>query len=374
MTRRQTILLSTFLVFIVIAGSAYLMRHRIEAWLLRPTASSVGQGVGKDTSVTVAAKGLTVPWEVVFLPNGDTLISERSGSLRRISARDSGVLPIAGVQQTSEGGLLGLALHPDFAQNQWLYVYYTTNTSVGLMNVVDRYRLHHDTLMEKTEIIGDIPAASNHDGGRIAFGPDRLLYVATGDAQDPASAQNTASLAGKILRLNDNGTPAAGNPFQNAVYSYGHRNVQGLAWDDTGQLWATEHGPSGVQSGYDELNKIKRGANYGWPVIRGDETRAGMERPAAHSGPDDTWAPAGMAHYKGSLYFAGLRGQSLYQATIQQGDRVSLKAHFRQQYGRLRAVVAHQDTLYITTSNTDGRGSPQAGDDKLLRIDPTIFE
>lgn len=372
MTKRRIVALSVLAVLLLAGLAAYIFRDRLEAWIFRPTKSSVVPGISGSNTVEIAAQNLTVPWEVAFMPNGQLLVSERSGALKRLGSNTK-ALPIEGVRQTSEGGLLGLALHPDFAINEWLYVYYTTNTPSGLMNKVERYRLHHDTLQDKTEIISGIPAASNHDGGRIAFGPDKLLYVATGDASDEDSAQNVNSLAGKILRLQDDGKPASDNPFNNAVYSYGHRNVQGMAWDDEGRLWATEHGPSGTQSGFDELNRIKKGANYGWPVIRGDETRGGMESPVLHSGADDTWAPAGLAYHNGSLFFAGLRGQALYQAKLD-GDTATLKAHFKQEYGRLRAVGVNGEHLYFTTSNTDGRGSPKPNDDKLLRIKLTAFK
>lgn len=372
MTKRQIIAVSVVGAIVLGAAAAYLLRDKLEVWFFRPTKSSVEKGVSGGGTVEAVGQDFTVPWEVAFLPDNQLLVSERSGTLKRVG-NNTKALAIGGVRQTSEGGLLGVALHPDFASNEWVYVYYTTTATTGLMNKVERYRLHHDTLSEKTEIVSNIPAASNHDGGRIAFGPDKLLYIATGDAGNEDDAQNVNSLAGKILRVQDDGKPASDNPFGNAVYSYGHRNVQGLAWDDKGQLWATEHGPSGLQSGFDELNRIKKGANYGWPVIRGDETRGGMEAPVLHSGASDTWAPAGLAYHDGSLYFAGLRGQALYQAKLD-GDTATLKAHFAREYGRLRAVGVSGEYLYFTTSNTDGRGTPKANDDHVLRIKLTAFK
>lgn len=372
MTKRRIVAASIITIIILGGIAAYMFRDRIEAWFYRPTKSSVTPGIidGNET-VEVVAQDLTVPWEVAFLPNGDLLVSERSGSIKRVSDHTK-VFPIAGVKETHEGGLLGLALHPDFASNGWIYLYYTATAPNGLVNKVERYRLHNDTLTDKTEIISGIPAANNHDGGRIAFGPDRLLYIATGDALDEQSAQDVNSLAGKILRVRDDGKPVSDNPFGNAVYSYGHRNPQGLAWDSVGQLWATEHGPSGSQSGHDELNRIKKGGNYGWPVIVGDETRAGMEKPVLHSGANDTWAPSGLAYANGSLFFAGLRGQALYQAKLD-GDKAALTSHFKQEYGRLRAVAVRDGYVYFSTSNTDGRGNPKPNDDKVLRIKLTAF-
>ena len=208
----------------------------------------------------------------------------------------------------------------------------------------------------------------------LAFGPDGYLYVTTGETGQSDLAQDTNSLAGKILRVASDGQIPADNPFSNAVYSYGHRNSQGLAWDDNGQLWATEHGRSGLQSGYDELNLITKGANYGWPAIQGDESSPGMVAPVANSGPDETWAPAGLAYWDHSLFFGGLRGSTLYEAKILPGNKLELIGHFRNQLGRIRAVVAGPDGfLYISTSNTDGRGQPKGGDDKILRVNPQIF-
>ena len=225
---------------------------------------------------------------------------------------------------------------------------------------------------------------SNASGGKIAFGPDDYIYITTGDAGNAELAQNTDSLAGKILRLKDDGSIPGDNPFGNAVYSYGHRNSQGLAWDDKGQLWSTEHGRSGVLSGLDELNFIEKGKNYGWPVIQGDERREGMYSPVIQSGPDETWAPAGavylpakrQAGLDGSIFFTGLRGESIYQAKISQDGSVgAIIAHFHGTFGRLRAIQIGPDGfLYISTSNTDGRGEPRPGDDKIIRINPSIFQ
>ncbi|MCH7902636.1 PQQ-dependent sugar dehydrogenase, partial [archaeon] len=201
--------------------------------------------------------------------------------------------------------------------------------------------------------------------------PDGYLYITVGDAGKSDLAQNIDSLAGKILRLSDDGSIPLDNPFGNAVYSYGHRNPQGLAWDDKDQLWSTEHGPFG----FDELNLIKKGKNYGWPIIKGDETKVGMESPIVHSGPNETWAPAGMAYLDGSLFFGGLRGESLYEAKILSQNKISLKSHFRLNFGRIREVVlGYDDYLYISTSNTDKRGNPNPNDDKIIRINPEIFK
>lgn len=335
----------------------------------------------EEKDIEIVADNLQIPWEIVFLPDGDLLVSERPGNIKKIrqskewqAGKEVQTYVIEDVERIGEGGLLGMALHPDFAENHFIYLYLTARTSKGPRNRVVRYRFEDDRFFEKTIIIDGIPASANHNGGRIAFSPDKDLYITTGDAGQSGSAQDVNSLAGKILRINDDGSIPSDNPFGNEVYSFGHRNPQGLAWDDKGQLWATEHGRSGILSGFDELNLIGKGKNYGWPIIEGDEERAGMESPVLQSGADETWAPAGAAFWNGSIFFGGLRGESLYQAKIINGNRVSLKVHFRQEFGRIRAVVAGPDNyLYFSTSNTDGRGKPRAGDDKIIRVNPKNF-
>ncbi len=346
-----------------------------EKYFFKPTGSNLPAGTSKEeieqpSDVEVIAAGLSIPWTIVELPSGDLLFTERPGNLKRIGENNQ-TFEIEGVEHVGEGGLLGLSLHPSFEENGFIYLYLTTKTGEGLTNRVERYVYNNDQLSGRQAIIKNIPGASFHDGGYIAFGPDGKLYITTGDAGNEQSAQQANSLSGKILRLNDDGSTPADNPFGNAVYSYGHRNPQGLAWDDKGQLWASEHGPSGLESGNDELNLIKKGANYGWPVIKGQQAREGMEKPIVESGSNETWAPAGLAFYNGSLYFAGLRGQSLYQAEIKEDNSVELKAHFAGDFGRLRAVfVNSKDLLLVSTSNTDGRGSPGQSDDRIIQINP----
>lgn len=325
--------------------------------------------------IQVVAQNLEIPWEIGFLPDGDLLVTERPGWLVRIG-NNRKVIQIEGVRHVGEGGLLGLAVHPRFDHNHWIYLYLTTLAGDGLINRVERYRLENDRLTNRHLIIDKIPGAAIHDGGRIAFGPDRYLYITTGDAGKPNLAQDKNSLAGKILRLWDDGSIPKDNPFGNAIWTYGHRNPQGLAWDGSGRLWATEHGRSIPFSGYDEINLIEKGKNYGWPEIQGDESGPGMEKPAIHSGPDTTWAPAGAAYLDDNIFFGGLRGEVLYQTEIPfYGTALGqLKIHFDGQFGRIRAVVIGPDGyLYISTSNTDGRGNPRAGDDKIIKINPTAL-
>lgn len=341
--------------------------------------------------IQIIADNLTIPWELVWLPDSSMLITQRPGTVLKISP-DGQRTPIpfpAPVTQVSESGLLGLTLHPNFSQNQLVYFYFTTGEGSTLRNRVVRYQLINNSLGSETIILDNIPAGNFHDGGRIKFGPDGWLYVATGDAGNEKNAQDLNSLAGKILRIGDGGGLPEDNPSPNSpVYSSGHRNVQGLAWDSAGNLWATEHGRSGVQSGLDELNLIKPGQNYGWPTIQGDETKAGLISPIIQSGASETWAPSGMAFLPatspasvseadspgvgaGSLFFAGLRGETLYEAKLNGERVVELKRHFSKEFGRLRDVVVGPDNaLYLLTNNTDGRGNPKPGDDKIIRVEP----
>ncbi|MGB3921928.1 MAG: PQQ-dependent sugar dehydrogenase [Minisyncoccia bacterium] len=333
---------------------------------------------GRSARATSVATGFSIPWEVAFLPTGEMLVTERPGRLVKINGFDKltaggetrETIAVKGVRHSGEGGLLGLALHPDFASNNFVYLYFTAAKADGVVNKVVRYVLHSTVLVEDRIILDEIPGSANHNGGRIAFGPDGLLYITTGDAGDASSAQDPYSLAGKILRVTALGKVPPDNPFNNEVYSYGHRNPQGLAWDNLGRLWATEHGRSGLQSGYDEINLIEKGANYGWPDIEGDETAEGMRAPVLHSGADTTWAPAGLVFHSGKLYWAGLRGAALYEAEITpEGKLTNPKSYFAEQFGRLRAVALGPDgLLYLSTSNTDGRGRLREGDDRIIKV------
>jgi glucose/arabinose dehydrogenase len=324
-------------------------------------------------STIIVAENLNTPWELAFLPDGNILVTERPGNLKLIG-KNGGTTKVTGVKHYGEGGLLGITLHPKFTDNHFIYLYLTTSKGSSTINRVNRYTLNNVELTNEQTIIDNIPGAIYHDGGRLAFGPDGHLYITTGDATKSSLSQDTQSLAGKILRLTDNGQIPTDNPFNNPVYSYGHRNVQGIAWDNRGQLWATEHGRSGVQSGMDEINLIEKGKNYGWPTIEGSESRSNLETPKANSGATTTWAPSGMTIIDNVLLFAGLKGESLYQTTIQNQTLSTILRNFTGQFGRLRTVTKGPDNrVYLLTSNTDGRGNPKPGDDKIISLDPNFI-
>lgn len=332
---------------------------------------------GQVSPITIIAQNLKVPWSLVFLPDGSILVTERIGKVRLIdnqgALQEKPVAEFSNIKAVGEGGLLGIALHPNFSTNNYVYLYYTYKEDSGnTSNRVVRMTYQNKQLQDETTIVDKIPGSSNHNGGRIKFGPDGYLYITTGDAQNPSQAQKTNALGGKILRVTDEGKPVSDNPFGNLTYSYGHRNPQGLAWDDKGQLWSTEHGPSGGQYGFanDELNLIEKSKNYGWPTIKGNESKVGMETSKYTSGSAITWAPAGLAYFQGSLFFGGLRGKTLYEAVLTDNN-ITLKEHFKNEFGRIRDVVLGPDNnLYLTTSNRDGRGIPAIPDDRIIRINP----
>lgn len=352
-------------VLILAAGFIFLkfQQSPVKPSIISPPSTNVSQ-------TEVIAENLDTPWGIVFLPDNSILVTERVGRVRLVdnkgNLQQEPVATLSQVKEIGEGGLLGIALHPDFSKNAKVFLYYTYSSSGG--NTLNRVvsMVYDGSLKDEQIIVDRIPGASNHNGGRIKFGPDGFLYITTGDAENPSQAQDINALGGKILRVTDEGKPAPGNPFNNLVYSYGHRNPQGLAWDSEGRLWATEHGPSNL----DELNLIEPGKNYGWPTVRGSEERSGMVTPVINSGPDKTWAPAGAAFWQGSIYFGGLRGQTLFQAVIDQSP-VSIKEHFKNEFGRIREVLVGPDNmLYITTSNRDGRGTPNPSDDRIIKINP----
>lgn len=332
---------------------------------------------GTRFGVQTLATGLQIPWSLAFAPDGRLFITERPGRVRVY--RDGQLLAepaltLTDVFTTGESGILGLALHPGFAANRYVYLTYTAIGPRGPVARLMRYREVDNRLAEGVVLLDDVPAASIHNGSRVKFGPDGRLYVTFGDVAVPSEAQDVASLNGKILRLNEDGTSAPGNRFGSPVYSFGHRNPQGIDWHPTtGDLWETEHG----QTGNDEVNVIDGGLNYGWPIIEGAQTRPDMVAPVAFYNP--AVAPSGAAFYTGTqipafrnqLFVATLRGMALLRLTVDGRRVVSEERLIENRYGRLRDVVSGPDGyLYFCTSNRDGRTTPVAEDDRLLRLVP----
>lgn len=327
-------------------------------------------GAGSAPRVEVVARGLEVPWSLAFAPDGRLFVTERPGRIRlvrngRLESAPVATLPVAAV---GEGGLMGLALDPAFAENGHLYVCYTRSAGGRLANRVARLTLRDGEAAHARVVLDDVPAAPIHDGCRLAFGPDGKLYVTTGDAAQPTLAQRRDSLAGKILRLEPDGGVPGDNPFPGSpVYSLGHRNPQGLAWDPSGHLLAAEHGPSG----HDEVNRIEPGRNYGWPDVAGKNGRGDSVEPLVESG-DATWAPSGLAIAGRDVFVAALRGRRLLRFTLGPGETLRpAEPLLVGTDGRLRAVVVGPDgALYVSTSNRDGRGAPARDDDRVLRVVP----
>ena len=319
--------------------------------------------VVEPTVTCVLAKDLKAPWSVVPLGDNRSLISERDSA--QVLLLNDGSTTVAGVVDQvlaeGEGGLLGLAMTSPSADK--VYAYYTAATD----NRVVVFDFDGQQLSNERTVLGGIPKGFIHNGGRIAFGPDGYLYVATGETGQPDLAQDQTSLAGKVLRVTPSGNPAPGNPNpRSPVWSWGHRNIQGLAWDSAGNLWATEFGQDDV----DELNLIEKGANYGWPMCEGPCDIPGMRNPKATWSPTASSSPSGLAIVNDVAWVAALRGQALFEVRLD-GRRASQPtAWFSEEYGRLRDVVASPGGgLWVLTNNTDGRGSPGRDDDQLLAVD-----
>ena len=334
----------------------------------------------------VVVGGLEIPWAIVFAPDGRTFITERPGRVRIVRGSRLEPEPWAVVEvwqsplSRNAAGLLGLALDPDFARNRLVYIYHTYKAGEEIWNRVVRMMDRNGRGVVDRVILERIPGNTTHDGGRIRFGPDGLLYIGTGDSGKPKRAQDRTSLAGKILRITRDGSIPPGNPFPGSpVYSMGHRNVQGFGWHpSTKRMYATEHGPTAREGCCrDELNLIEPGKNYGWPIVTMAPGDPRFADPIAHSGERETWAPAGLTFvtrgpWAGSPVFTGLRGQTLYRVILDgpDGRRVArIELHFTQQFGRLRDVAQGSDgALYFVTSNRDGFGTPQPNDDRLIRL------
>ena len=346
--------------------------------------------VGETTfDVDVVVSGLSIPWSIDWMPDGTLLVTERDGRLASVAPGSSRAVAAAQVDVTSsgEGGLLGLAIHPDFASNDWFYLYYTADGARGRENRVERWTWNGGSPAFESTVVAAIPARQYHNGGRLRFGPDGKLYIGTGDAGDPDLSQDPESLAGKLLRVNDDGTIPADNPWPgSAAWLIGLRNTQGFDWREDGRIVITDHGPSGLRPeggrrNHDELNVAEPGDNLGWPEIYKCETQAGMVSPSM------TWAralpPGGTVRYTGTEIpefegdlFIGVLGfgadvGQLHRVRLADDGNVTLNEVYLRGaggYGRLRDVVMGPDGgMYVTTSNCDGRGDCGEGD-LVLRI------
>lgn len=325
---------------------------------------------GSVKVVRTVTEGLKTPWGLAPLPEGGLLVSSRDeGTITLVdekTGKKTEVGSVPGVAPGGEGGLMGLALSPTYASDHMVYAYFTSDSDNRIVRMqYDAKRPAGERLGAPDTVFRGIPKGTNHNGGRIAFGPDKMLYVGTGETYVTELAQDKKSTGGKILRLTPEGEPAPGNPFDSPVYSYGHRNVQGLAWDKKQRLFASEFG----QDTWDELNHIKPGGNYGWPDVEGKSDDSGYESPIDQWSTDEA-SPSGIAYAEGSVWMAGLRGKRLWRIPLKGTEEsADPQAFLRGDHGRLRTVVAAGgDKLWLVTSETDGRGTPGSGDDRILEL------
>ena len=364
-----------------------LPKNEVQTTQSLPNAENNSASTVKFKVETVAAN-LEVPWAFAFLPNGNLLFTERPGRVRIIEngkLRAEPVFTVPDVEPSSESGLMDVSIHPQFAQNNFVYLAYAYRGDGKRVKIV-RYKFDGKTLNEPKIIIQDIPAAPNHAGTRARFGPDGKLYITTGDASQKELGQNTTTLAGKTLRLNDDGTVPPDNPFAGnknyrlEIWTVGHRNGQGLAWQPGSNLmFQTEHGPSGFDGpgGGDEVNIVERGKNYGWAEIHHNQTKEGMVSPLLEYTP--ACAPAsGMfssgaafPEFKGNFFFGCLRGQRIIRVVLDGRNVKSQEDLLKNTYGRIREMAQGPDgAIYFSTSNRDGRGSAAPEDDRILRLVP----
>lgn len=341
--------------------------------------------------VTDFATGLQVPWDMAFAPEGRVYVTERPGRVRLIengNLRAEPYATLANISARGEGGLMGIALHPNYPNPRWVYLMYSYQAEGSPYNRVSRFTDTGDGLTDERPVVVRIPGSNIHNGGIICFGPDKMLYIGTGDAAEAELAQDRSSLAGKILRVTPEGQPPADNPFADSpVYAYGFRNVQGLAWNpENNDLWATNHGPSGEFGlrSRDSVYIIQRGGNHGWPRVLGVTDRQGVVDPILHF-PQQA-VPPGLAVFynadlipelRGNFFFTSLRGEHLQRVILSDPTTISRIERWWEtgvhsgQYGRLHAVVQGPDgALYVSTTNRDGRGRVRSGDDRILRVSP----
>ena len=309
--------------------------------------------------------GIAVPWGIAFLPDGSALIGARdTGVLYRLAdgtAQKVGRLDVRSRKdEGGETGLLGLAVYPGSTDPTVLFAYLSTDDD----NRIVRMTWDGTGLSAPDPVLTGIATSTHHNGGGLAFGPDRMLYAATGDAEDSATAQDRDSLNGKVLRMTEAGTVPDDNPFGNLTWSYGHRNVEGITFDDRGRLWAAEFGDKGA----DELNLVRPGKNYGWPDVEGSDGKGGYADPLAEW-PVDQCSPSGIAIAAGRAWLGALQGECVWSVVLDGADAGKTRQHFAGEYGRIRSVALAPDgSLWVTTSNRDGRTDPRPGDDRILRV------
>ncbi|SFM00678.1 PQQ-dependent sugar dehydrogenase [Salibacterium qingdaonense] len=329
-----------------------------------PTDGNTIDDASSALSAETIASGLNVPWDVEVHQNS-FYITERGGTIVHVNENGEkerqNIELNEPVAASGEGGLLGFELAPDFAQSQEAWVYHTYEEDQSLSNRIVSVTLENGTWQEQDVLVDGIPGGAIHNGGRLKLGPDDMLYATAGDAGRENAAQNRDSKAGSILRMTQEGNVPDDNPFEGSyIYSYGHRNPQGISWNENGEMYSSEHG----SNARDEINRIEAGANYGWPEITGNESAENMRAPLVHSG-SDTWAPSGTTFGEsGAFYVTGLRGTQLMRFDV---ENESMEVVFSGQ-GRLRDVLQHDGSLYVITNNTDGRGNPGKEDDLLLRL------
>lgn len=373
------------LALIAVMYSWGMFNSRMKPGESRPSEAGAPASETVRYKIEEIAHGLEVPWSIVFTSPTRMLVTERPGRIRVI---ENGIVkgePLHTFLEVSTGGeegLMSLALHPQYANNKYVYASYAYQSERGMWVKVVRFRDDGDSISDMKTIIDAIPAAQYHAGSRLRFGPDGKLYITTGDATEKEIAQDLRSLGGKILRINDDGSIPSDNPFKSAVWSYGHRNPQGISWNEKGKLYETEHGPSTFDGppGGDEVNRIVKGGNYGWPLVSHENRLEGTIHPLLVFTPAE--APASALIYSGklfpewkdNLFFGALIGEGLIHIVLSDSDPdkvVSYEKLADVKFGRIRDVTEGPDgAIYFSTSNRDGRGSPAATDDRIFRIVP----